>query len=90
MRTLRYQPVHGRNGRELGFSFDDIRSLLELANRTNLACAEARDIILRQLAGVRGKIVSLKKLEQALDKMSDSCKPGTNEPCPIFDALSSP
>ena len=79
-----------RRGRELGFSLDDIRSLLELASRTNLACAETKEITLRQLSGVRGKIESLKKLELALDKMSDACKPGTNEPCPIFDALSSP
>lgn len=78
-----------RRGRELGFSLDDIRSLLELARRTNLACAEAKDITLRQLGDVRGKIASLKKLERALKQMSGACQPGTNERCPIFDALSS-
>ena len=78
-----------RRSRELGFSLNDIRTLLELASRTNLACAEAKDITLRQLGGVRGKIASLKKLERALEKMSGACQPGTDEPCPIFDALSS-
>jgi MerR family mercuric resistance operon transcriptional regulator len=78
-----------RRGRELGFSLNDIRSLLELASQTNLACAEAKDITLRQLVGVRGKIASLKKLELALKQMSAACQPGANKPCPIFDALSS-
>ena len=78
-----------RRGRELGFSLDDIRALLGLASRSNLACAEAKNITLRQLSGVRGKISSLKKLERALKQMSDTCEPDTNKPCPIFDALSS-
>lgn len=78
-----------RRGRELGFSLHDIRSLLELASQTNLACAQAKDITLSQLAEVRGKIVSLKKLERALQEMSGACQPGKNKPCPIFDALSS-
>jgi MerR family mercuric resistance operon transcriptional regulator len=76
-----------RRGRELGFSLDDIRALLVLASRTNLACAEAKDITLRQLAEVRGKIASLKKLERALKQMSGACHPGTNRSCSIFDAL---
>lgn len=78
-----------RRSRELGFSLDDIRALLELANRTNLACAEAKNITLRHIANVRGKISSLKKLERALREMSGACRPGTKSACPIFDALSS-
>ena len=78
-----------RRGRELGFSLDDIRALLDLASRTNLACADAKDITLRQLTDVRSKIASLKKLERALKQMSGACQPGTNKLCPIFDALSS-
>ena len=76
-----------RRSRELGFSLNDIRALLELASRTNLACAEAKDITLRQLAEVRGKIASLKKLERALGQMSGACRPGSRNSCPIFDAL---
>jgi MerR family mercuric resistance operon transcriptional regulator len=78
-----------RRGRELGFSLDDIRALLDLASQTNLACAEAKDITLRQLADVRDKIASLNRLERALQQMSGACQPGTDKRCPIFDALTS-
>lgn len=83
------QLIFIRRGRELGFSLDDIRSLLALASQTNVACAGAKKIALRQLEGVRGRIASLKKLERALGKMSGDCQPGTDKPCPIFEALSS-
>jgi len=78
-----------RRGRELGFSLNDMRALLDLASRTKVACAEAKDIALRQLADVRGKIGSLKRLERALKEMSHACQPGTDKRCPIFAALSS-
>jgi MerR family mercuric resistance operon transcriptional regulator len=91
-----YDDRHGqhlvfiRRGRELGFSLDDIRTLLGLSERSNLACAEAKDLVLGQLGEVRGKIASLKRLERALNSMADACRPGSNRPCPIFDALSQP
>lgn len=77
-----------RRGRELGFSLDDISALLEFAGRSNLACADAKAITLRQLADVRGKIASLRKLERALRRMTDACAPGETVACPIFEALS--
>jgi MerR family mercuric resistance operon transcriptional regulator len=77
-----------RRGRELGFSLDDIRALFEFAGHSDLACAEAKAIALGQLAAVRGRIASLKKLERALKHMTDACAPGEKMACPIFEALS--
>jgi MerR family mercuric resistance operon transcriptional regulator len=75
-----------RRSRELGFSLDDIRTLLALSDGKR-DCA-AKELTLRHLADVRGKIASLKRLERALTGMTQACKPGDQNSCPIFDALS--
>jgi MerR family mercuric resistance operon transcriptional regulator len=75
-----------RRSRELGFSLDDIRTLLDLSDGRR-DCA-ARQLTLRHLDEVRGKIASLKRLERALKGMTEACKPGDQHSCPIFDALS--
>ena len=75
-----------RRSRELGFSLEDIRTLLDLSDGKG-DCA-AKELTLRHLADVRGKIASLKRLERALKGMTEACKPGDQDSCPIFDALS--
>jgi MerR family mercuric resistance operon transcriptional regulator len=75
-----------RRSRELGFSVDDIRTLLDLSDNGRSGCAKA--LTLRHLTDVRGKIASLKRLERALKGVTEACKPGDQKSCPIFDALS--
>ena len=75
-----------RRSRELGFSLEDIRILLELSHGKRDYAARA--LTLRHLDDVRGKITSLRKLERALRGMTEACKPGDQNSCPIFDALS--
>jgi len=88
-----YDPSHVqrlrfvRRSRELGFSLDEIRALLALAERGEDACAETKEMTLRHLADVRGKIASLKKLDRALRAMTSACLPGQQRSCPILDAL---
>jgi MerR family mercuric resistance operon transcriptional regulator len=77
-----------RRSRELGFALDDIRTLLVLADRGEQACSETKEMTVRRLADVRGKIISLRKLERALRQMTDACRPGRQSSCPILDALS--
>jgi MerR family mercuric resistance operon transcriptional regulator len=76
-----------RRSRELGFSLDEIRMLLGLADNADMACADTREMTLRHLADVRGKIASLRKLERALKSMTDACQPGSQSSCPILDTL---
>lgn len=75
-----------RRSRELGFSLEDIRTLLDLSDGKQDGAARA--LTLRHLDDVRGKITSLKRLEKALKGMTEACKPGDQNSCPIFDALS--
>ena len=62
-----------RRSRELGFSLDNIRLLLQLTDGSNSDCCTTKNITLRHLADVRGKIASLRKLERALKDMTDAC-----------------
>ena len=75
-----------RRSRELGFSLDNIRTLLELSDGKR-DCA-AKELALRHLDDVRGRIASLRRLEKALKRMTEACKPGVQDSCPIFDELS--
>lgn len=75
-----------RRSRELGFSLENIRTLLDLSDGKQ--DGEARALTLRHLDDVRGKITSLKRLEKFLKGMTEACKPGDQNSCPIFDALS--
>jgi len=76
-----------RRSRELGFPLDAIRTLLQLVDGGNWDCCATKDITLRHLSDVRGKIASLRKLERALKDMTDACEPGNQFSCPIIDAL---
>jgi MerR family transcriptional regulator, mercuric resistance operon regulatory protein len=77
-----------RRSRDLGFSLDDIRALLQLAEGDDDACTTTKSIALRHLADIHSKIMSLKRLERALRDMTDACAPGAQHSCPIIDALS--
>jgi MerR family mercuric resistance operon transcriptional regulator len=50
-----------RRARELGFSLDEIRALLDLGGPGNASCADVRKVATRHLADIRAKIGDLKK-----------------------------
>ena len=77
-----------RRSRELGFSLDDIRALLEIAERRYPGCSETKTLTLRHLGNIRGKIASLEKLERALNGLTEACRPGKRRSCPIIEILS--
>ena len=73
--------------RELGFSIDELRSLLSLVDSRAYTCGEVRDLSLDHLGSVRQKIADLKRLERTLSRISDECDGGAVPECPIIDAL---
>ncbi|MBN8980940.1 MAG: helix-turn-helix domain-containing protein [Rhizobiales bacterium] len=77
-----------RRSRELGFSLNDVRKLLQLADNGAMCTTAAKELTARHLEDVRGKIKSLKKLEKALATIATACAPGESFPCPILEALS--
>ncbi len=75
-----------RRSRELGFTIDDIRALLNAADG-GASCAEVHDLTRRHLNDVRAKIEDLQSLERTLARTARKCaRDGSNE-CPIIDVL---
>ena len=73
--------------RELGFSIEEIRSLLGLVDTGEYSCAEINKLAVNHLATIRKKITDLRKLEKTLKTVSDECSKGDTPDCPIIDTL---
>jgi MerR family mercuric resistance operon transcriptional regulator len=79
-----------RRGRELGFTLEEIRALLDLAGPGKASCAEARTIATRHLEDIRAKIDDLTKLERLLSRTVARCSGKKVPDCPVLDILDSP
>lgn len=91
-----YEPAHVarltfvRRSRELGFSLDEVRSLLKLVDGGHYACSDVQTVTLERLEDVRKKIADLKRLEQTLSDVASRCQGGSVPDCPIVEALYTP
>jgi MerR family mercuric resistance operon transcriptional regulator len=78
-----------RRARELGFTLNEVRTLLALsANEGSAACADVRELAERHLAEVRAKIADLQAMERVLADAVRCCAAGETAGCPIIDTLS--
>lgn len=77
-----------RRARSLGFSLDQIRSLLDLSDDRDRSCCEVDIMAQAQLKTIEGKIADLQALQQQLDRLISQCAKGTVADCLILDALS--
>lgn len=75
-----------RHSRELGFSINDIRDLLELSDHPEHPCGDAHGIAVRRLQDTRAKIKKLKQLEKELKRLS-ACDAGSVQNCAVIEAL---
>ena len=73
--------------RELGFSVEELRSLLSLSDSHDYTCGEVLTLTERHLDDVRQKITYLRRLEQTLVDVSAKCDGGNAPSCPVMDAL---
>ncbi len=74
-------------GRDLGFSIEDLRSLLDLVDRNAVSCNEVEKLATQHLQSVREKIDHLKRMEVVLNDTVGSCS-GKNVPdCPLIESL---
>ncbi len=76
-----------RRARGLGFTLDEVRNLLRLADGTDPTCAEVAEIARGHLGGIRSKIANLRRLEAVLDDLVDDCASGKMPHCPIIESL---
>ena len=76
-----------RRGRELGFTLDQIRALLNLGGPGKASCAEVRDIAEHHIENICAKINDLTKLKRLLRKTVAQCSGGKAPDCPVLDIL---
>ena len=76
-----------RRSRELGFTIQETRELLELVDGGDYTCAEVRDRTNSHLADVTKKIGDLQKIQRTLSKMASMCDGGMVPECPVINAL---
>ncbi len=76
-----------RRARALGFSQDEVRALLVLADGGAQSCSEVRDLANVHLHSIQEKIADLKKMERVLSNTVSRCKGKDAPACPVLDAL---
>lgn len=76
-----------RRGRELGFSLEEIDTLLGLAPRDGAACVTIQALAEQHLRNVRAKIADLTKIESALAQLVAQCGTRPGDCCPVVECL---
>lgn len=82
------QLVFVRRSRELGFSLDQIQSLLKLTEDSTESRCDVRDLAVSHHRDIKIKIADLQAMDAALKEMISSCESGNSATCPILDSLS--
>jgi Cu(I)-responsive transcriptional regulator len=77
-----------RRSRDLGFSLDQVRALLDLSDDRGRSCDAVDAIAKQHLIEVERKIADLGALRRELASMIDQCRGGTVAECRIIEALS--
>ena len=74
--------------KSLGFTLKEIKELLSLRNSGDADCSEFQSRAAKKIGEVEGKIQSLERIKNALEKISQAC-PGTGalSNCPIVEYL---
>lgn len=76
-----------RHSRELGFSLDAIRTLLDLSDDPNRSCEQADRIARHHLQDVNTRIESLAVLKAELERMIRQCRRRKIADCRIIEVL---
>lgn len=76
-----------RRARDLGFSIDQVRALLDLSDDRMRDCATVDRIATEHLREVDRKIADLTALRRELSALIASCDGGTVAECRILEAL---
>ena len=77
-----------RRSRDLGFSLEQVRDLMALADKRDQPCESVDAIAFAHLEEVDRKIADLRALRRELDSLLKQCRCGTVAQCKIIEALS--
>jgi MerR family mercuric resistance operon transcriptional regulator len=74
--------------RALGFTLDDIRNLLALAEGKKRSCDKVKEFALAHLEKIHFRIADLQAMELVLNDLVDKCIGRVTPDCPIIESLS--
>lgn len=77
-----------RRARELGFSLNEVRGLLALAEGNGGICEKVQSIALRHLDEIAAKLSDLITMQTVLNALAARCAQGEDTSCPLIDTLS--
>jgi MerR family mercuric resistance operon transcriptional regulator len=77
-----------RRAQEIGFTLEEVKALLELAETPN--CRGARKLAANKLALVETRIRDLDRMRRALRSLVRQCDAGGARSSPIIDSLAAP
>lgn len=80
-----------RRARELGFTLDEVRALLRLAEASDVPCGQVKAVATTHLIEVKTKIADLRAMRKALTTLISQCDARddeANQPgCPLIETL---
>lgn len=79
-----------RRAREIGFTIDQVRSLLAFSDQGDGDCCTVMALTEQHLAEVEQKIADFIELKEHLSRLLTSCRGGRVADCRIIDALTPP
>lgn len=76
-----------KRARELGFTPQEVRTILNLGGPGKACCDEVQEIAVHHLEQVRRKMADLARLERLLASTVERCSGGHVPDCPVIDML---
>jgi MerR family gold-responsive transcriptional activator of gol and ges genes len=90
-RTYESDDVHKlrfiKRARDLGFSLDSIKHLLDLWANRRRSGAKVKQIALHHIAELKGQIARAESMLNTLQRLADTCHGDQRDTCPILDDL---
>ena len=74
--------------RELGFTIEEVRTLLGIASADEVSCAQARAVAASHLSSVRARLADLRRMERVLAATVRACDTRDHVQCPLIETLS--
>lgn len=76
-----------RRARDLGFTLEEVRALLQLAEAPDAPCADVKQLAAAHLAVLRTKIADLRAMQKALMALTARCDAARQPGCPLIETL---
>jgi MerR family transcriptional regulator, copper efflux regulator len=76
-----------KRARDLGFSIERIRRLVDLWQDKTRASADVKRLALDHIAGIRSKIAAMTSMRDTVQELADACDGDERPDCPILRDL---